>query len=426
MTRTNLPGPAHRSRPHRRRNLSLIRKCSQDHVGYSVVDLGGVSRILAAAVPRTGGGTTAEQADDALQTIAAVMHDEGTRGAIVEQAVFYRDPADHDLCRSVIRNFYGDEMPATTFINQPPLCNRKIAVEALGVGRAGEPVSIHRFGEKCVVTQHAGINWYHCGPITPQPSAVSIYDRSRTVFERLSAMLASKGARFENVIRTWLYLGDIVGEEDGKQRYKELNRARTDFFADKRFAKQWVSPHFTGTVYPAGTGIGANNGDLTASCIAIDGAPDAFTLTPLENPLQTSAFDYSEQYSPQSPKFARAMVLSTGPWATIFVSGTASITNAETVWPGDVVKQTEQTLDNIAALISEANLARHGLTAFAPTLEDLACVRVYIKHAADCAAVKKACAERLGEVPIIYAQADVCRDDLLVEIEGTAFVRRYE
>jgi len=412
----------------------MIRKKSHDGVGYSVVDLHGVSHILAAAVP-VSGHTTTEQTHDALGTIQDVIDNEGAAGRIVSQSVFYRDPADHDLIRGLIRDFYGEAMPATTFICQPPCCQNHVSIEALGVGRVGQPFEIHRYGEKCVVARHAGVTWYHCGPVTPRPSAASVYDRSYSTFERLGRMLRSKGARFENVIRTWLYQGNIVGMEEvigedeapcQRQRYQELNRARCDFYRGVTFTRQWTPPAYRGAIYPASTGIGSDNGDLVASCIAVDGTPGAFAITPLENPQQTSAFDYGECYGPKSPKFARAMAVAGAEAATIFISGTASITHSETQWPRDVARQTHQTLDNIAALISERNLARHSLPRMAATLEDLACVRVYIKRQEDYEAVRAVCEARLGELPAVYAKADVCRDDLLVEVEGMAFVRRHE
>ena len=131
-------------------------------------------------------------------------------------------------------------------------------------------------------------------------------------------------------------------------------------------------------------------------------------------------------YSPQSPKFSRAMVLSCGTYTTIFISGTASITHSQTRHPGDAVKQAEETLNNIAALIDEENLARHGLPGLGTSLASLGFARVYIKQPEDYAAVRAICEQRLGKLPTIYAIADVCRPELLVEIEGVAFSRLYE
>ncbi len=82
--------------------------------------------------------------------------------------------------------------------------------------------------------------------------------------------------------------------------------------------------------------------------------------------------------------------------------------------------QTHETLENIAELISERNLARHGLAGRGTTLQGLAVARVYIKHLTDYLAVRRVCEERLPGVPLTFVVADVCRTDLLVEIEGIA------
>jgi enamine deaminase RidA (YjgF/YER057c/UK114 family) len=118
------------------------------------------------------------------------------------------------------------------------------------------------------------------------------------------------------------------------------------------------------------------------------------------------------------------MAISCGDCATIFISGTASITNSETQHVGDVVAQTHETLDNIAALISEENLSRHGLPGLGASLDSLGMARVYIKRPADYAKARRACEKRLGQLPTIYAVANVCRPELLVEIEGIAFSRK--
>jgi hypothetical protein len=89
-----------------------------------------------------------------------------------------------------------------------------------------------------------------------------------------------------------------------------------------------------------------------------------------------------------------------------------------------VVGQAHETLENIAALVSEDNLGRHGLPGWGTTLEGLAVARVYVKRPQDYVRVREVCQQRLGEVPATYVVADVCRPDLLVEIEGVAFSRK--
>jgi enamine deaminase RidA (YjgF/YER057c/UK114 family) len=401
----------------------MIRKESSEGIGYSVVELNDVRHVFASAVPRSG-ATLQEQAEDALSTIREVNQEEGTRGSIVEQAVFMKDIGQMDACRRIMHDFYGDQMPATTYIPQPPCAGKLVSIEALGVGRVTEDVKIQRFCDRLVVVSHSGVSWVHCGQIVPETSATGVYERSLSGFRKMQEMLQSVGMRFEQVIRTWLYLGDIVGPEGETQRYKELNRARTDFFRDFCFSPVSTPKGFSPTLYPASTGIGADSRDVVMSCIALATDRDDIIGTPLENPLQTSAFDYSAKYGQKSPKFARAMALSCGPFATIFISGTASITQSETRHIGDVEAQTRQTLDNIEALISDDNLRQHGMAGLGTPLDGLALVRVYIKRQEDYAKTKAVCEARLGELPTVYAVADVCRPELLVEIEGIAFSRR--
>lgn len=399
----------------------MIRKESSHGIGYSVVELHNVRHIFAAAVPRTG-MTLREQTQDALGTIRRVIDEQqGARGSIVHQAVFIRDYSLKEECRRLIKDFYGSELPATTYIAQPPCQGKLISIEALGVGSRENEVEIERRSEDVVITRHSGVSWIHCAQVVPEMKGGGVYDRSVNAFVAMRRRLDSAGVPFDNVIRTWLYLGDIVGPEGETQRYKELNRARTDYYDDIPFCQGKLPGCIKGSVFPASTGIGTNNGDVVMSCIAISTDRKDLKLIPLENPFQTSACDYAAEYSPKSPKFARAMALSCGECATIFVSGTASITDSESRHLDDAAAQTHQTLDNIEALISARNFEGHGTPGLGATLDDLALVRVYIKRQEDYAQTRAACEARFGEVPTIYAIADVCRPELLVEIEAVAF-----
>ena len=401
----------------------MIRKESSQGIGYAVVDLGKARHVFASALPLQDGDLET-QARDALQTIEAVIREEGTQGSIVHQAVFLRDIRHRDACRQIMRDFYGNELPATTYIPQPPCEGKLLEIEALGVGRGGGEVAIHRYSEQMVVTSHDGIDWVHLANVLPGTTAAGVYDRSQDAFRQTCRELASHGYHYDQVLRTWLYLGDIVGPEGDTQRYLELNRARSDFYHGLCFGNGHLVAGVPRPAYPASTGIGCEGHDVIISSIALATQRNDVRLVPLENPCQTAAFDYAPRYSPQSPKFARAMAIATGDFVTILVSGTASILASETQHVGDIEGQTWQTLDNIAALISADNLSRHGLPGFAATLDDMALVRVYVKRQADYAEVRDVCRCRLGELPTIYAIADVCRPELLVEIEGIAIAAR--
>jgi enamine deaminase RidA (YjgF/YER057c/UK114 family) len=413
----------------------MIRKESQSGVGYSVVELGGVRHVFVAAVARQGTNIR-QQAEDALRTIERLIKEESAPGSIVMQSVFLRDLADEAACREVMCDFYGKAVPATTYIPQPPCEGKLLAIEALGVGGGRGEVEIIRKGEQTVITRHDGIAWVHVAHVHPKSAEGSVYDRTLSAFRWADELLAAAGFRFEEVVRTWLYLGDITGMEGQAQRYRELNRARADFYRDLKFAAgrpKGDSPIFVDTkigtvpdkpVFPASTGIGAGGKDVTISCIAMRADRPGVMLVPLENPRQTSAFDYAHQYGSESPKFCRAMAVAAGDYATTFVSGTASITASETRHLDDVRRQTQETLDNIEALIAADNFRGHGLAGFGATLGDLALARVYLKRHEDYAQARAICESRLGELPTIYAVGDICRSELLVEIEGIAFSRR--
>lgn len=398
-------------------------KASREGIGFSSVGRNDVRHLFAAAVPRRG-LTLRQQADEALGNIAAAMQQEGgARGAIVHQAVFVADVGRIDECRRIIRDFYGRDLPATSYLPQPPCGGAPLAIEAHGVGRGGGPVELERVSEQLVIARHEGLAWAYCTPAAPRTPAAGVYQGATDALRRIRSLLGGAGVRFDQVIRTWLQLGGIVDDEGPAQRYQELNRARDDFYRAIPFRAGRRPAGGGGPAYPASTGIGVEGRAILMSALALATDRDDVRAVPLENPRQTAAYDYAASYSPRSPKFSRAMALSCGGDATIYISGTASITGSETRHPGDVVAQTHETLDNIAALIAEANLRRHGLPGLGTTLDGLGLARVYIKRERDYAAVRAICARRLGELPTTYVRADVCRPELLVEIEGIAFPR---
>jgi enamine deaminase RidA (YjgF/YER057c/UK114 family) len=104
---------------------------------------------------------------------------------------------------------------------------------------------------------------------------------------------------------------------------------------------------------------------------------------------------------------------------TLFISGTASIVGHQTIHAGDTAAQTRETITNIEALLDEANRVT-GTEAF--TLDALAC-KVYVRHAVDLPLIQAEVRATLGTASrAVYLQAEICRRDLLVEIEATAMV----
>jgi enamine deaminase RidA (YjgF/YER057c/UK114 family) len=397
-------------------------KASHGAVDLATIELSGIRHLFATAVPQRG-RTFREQAEDALRSLESVLGREGARRSIIQQSVFLAKPGRLDECRQLIVDFFGADLPATSYIPQPPCAGELLSIEVHGVVSGEKQVRIERPDEQVVVLRHDGITWAYCTPAGLGASTLGVYEDTTRILRQISLLLDRIGLRFDQVIRTWLFLGGIVAEEVGVQRYQELNRARADFYQDIRFHAGRLRESRRGPAYPASTGIGTQGRRLTASALALATGRDDIIVTPLENPQQTAAYDYGRSYSPRSPKFSRAMALTIDSESTLFISGTASITHSESRHLGDVVGQTHEALDNIEALISEENLRRHDLPGLGTTLEGLGMARVYVKRKEDYPVVRAVCARRMGQSPTLYTTADVCRPELLVEVEAMAFSR---
>ncbi len=118
-----------------------------------------------------------------------------------------------------------------------------------------------------------------------------------------------------------------------------------------------------------------------------------------------------------TPKFERAKLVTIGSRNYIYVSGTASILGEKTVHEGDVEKQTLTTIENIKRLFSKENQDKLGLDFDVEKIQ-FSHLRVYVKYKKDIPAVQKVCDAELNCKSSLFLESDVCRENLLVEIEG--------
>ena len=395
-------------------HLSFIQSEDSEWVCSQVVHQGTVFYYTVVFPETTGDCRT--QVLSLIQRLDSFLKQRQLSCVILQQTVFLRNIGDKQLVRQLMLEYYGEHCPAITYVAQAP-CDPSacLTVELIAVKGS---VHIDHLNEKVVRFEWDEINFCLIGDETPEEHPTGAYRRSYSAFERMKRDLKNGHFDIGDIFRTWIYQGHIVLPEGDTQRYKELNRARTDFFEGVTFLPHTYPGPKNRAIYPASTGIGMNDTDVVIGCFALQTQrPDVYTI-PLENPQQTSAFNYEECYSPQSPKFARAMAVGCDQYCDIFVSGTASIVDSATVHPDDPEGQTNQTLDNIRALIAGGNLARHGIGGFDATLDNLVLARVYVKYPEHRDRILALCRTRLPHVPLVATYADVCRDDLLVEIEG--------
>ena len=140
-----------------------------------------------------------------------------------------------------MRSFYGADLPAITYILQPPCGGRLLAIEALGVGNGLGEVEIRRVSEELVVASHGGIDWVHSTNILPQDDDRPMYDAALGELQAMCRRLGGIGLHFGQVVRSWCFLGGICEPEGALTRYQEFNLRGATFFNTNTSAP--TAPH---------------------------------------------------------------------------------------------------------------------------------------------------------------------------------------
>ena len=208
--------------------------------------------------------------------------------------------------------------------------------------------------------------------------------------------------------RVWNYLPRINEPGLERERYQEFNIGR-----QRAFMAAGQSA-FVGA--PAACALGTAADGLTIFFLA-----GLEPTVAIENPRQIPAYRYPDRYGPSSPTFSRAALAELEPQQlTLFISGTASIVGHESLHTDDTEAQVAEIVRNLEALIGQANArssARFTLGACSPI--------VYVREPAEATRIERALSGLLGAgAPFleraIFLQADICRQELRVEIEAVA------
>lgn len=272
---------------------------------------------------------------------------------------------------------------------------------------------IWRLASPCVHGASEGITWRRAGDILfgvidlDEAQFAAMADRpplqavSEEAYHRIFRLLDTQ--KLPHLWRIWNYMSDINAETHGLERYRQFNIGRQNaFIAHHRSA--------TGNM-PAACALGLTSGPLSIAFLA-----GAIPAVPIENPRQVSACDYPTEYGPRAPIFSRAALVHPPGQEILFISGTASIVGYRTIHPDDVAGQCREALGNIAAVVAEANRAARSR----PFALDELVYRVYVRRAADFPVIRDTLASSVGGADVLYVQADICRADLLLEIEAMA------
>lgn len=375
--------------------------------------------------------TFEEQLDKCIQQINSLI--EFDKYTILKISFFIDASNPTDFCRlknlifSELGENYGVLFPPYSIIAQSPV-NSKIAAEVCYVDSSNikdltiEYKSFEQFTYSVVRTGDikevigAGITFYD--------NTLSMHDQIFKSFGIIEEMLQNEGMDLSHIVRQWNYIEEIVDEKvyNGKmlQHYQLLNDVREIFYRKYRFVNG----------YPSATGIGMKTGGAILEFIALSERNGVTSITNLE---QIDAHKYSpmvlvgevldELGDKATPKFERAKLVMTREAKEIYISGTAAIKGELTLGIGDVVRQTFIIIDNITKLLSVENLENQGICIEKSSME-YSSLRIYIKDKNSAELIEPIIKNNYLGVPTLIVIADICRSDLLIEIEGMCHLKQ--
>jgi hypothetical protein len=341
----------------------------------------------------------------------------------VLRLVFFGDAADNagyraqlETINAAVGERFGDRRPVVTCVAQRPL-EGDLVMEATVVERGGGVEIGYGEGNYLVMTDAAGRELIVGGVVGDDP-ADDFKTRSDRVFERIGRIMEREGFPVDSIVRQWNYIEGITRMERGRQHYQDFNDARSRFYSRAGWADG----------YPAATGIGSRTGGVTVELDALVAGADVVDM-PLDNSLQVAAHTYSQGVlvggvdcgaeQKTTPKFERARLIGRPGDAIVLISGTAAIRGEASSVTDDVTEQTRITMENVEFLSSPGNInSRGGIVTGETRRFDL--LRVYIKEPDHLGRVRDYMDSHYGDVPKFYLHADVCRPELLVEVEGVA------
>ena len=233
----------------------------------------------------------------------------------------------------------------------------------------------------------------HLDGLLPRDASRSRSEQAAEIFEQMDTVLLANGMDFNHVLRTWFYNDNIL------DWYNDFNKVRDSFFHKKQVYEGLI---------PASTGVGGRNPAGTAlvsGLLAVKAKSDGVMAAVVQSPLQFSAVRYGSSFS-------RVVKLSLPDHQRLYISGTASIEpDGTTVHIGDPKAQVALTMKVVHAILESRGMSWIDVTR----------ALAYFKHAEDTLTFDKYCTlNNVPPLPVVMVENDICRDELLFEIEMDA------
>jgi chorismate lyase/3-hydroxybenzoate synthase len=289
----------------------------------------------------------------------------------------------------------------------PPVLHVRVPLRTHGSGPAVELWAaggrVTRDRRQGVEVSHDGALLFASMELRGVAGSAGFEQRIESAYSALTQTCGALGYPYP--LRIWNFIPGIHEMHAGLDRYQAFCRARHEPLARHL--------RIQGGGFPAATVVGTRGSGGVLYLLAAR-EPGRH----LENPRQLPPPDYPERYGPRSPSFSRATLARAGAETALYISGTASIVGHETRHPYETVSQCDEVLRNLDELLKTAG--RAGEPVFRD-LRDLVLARVFLRDLGEVPAVSETLNTALsGRAVILYHEGDLCRRELMIEIEGIA------
>lgn len=376
----------------------LRKKLNSVDLEISVFSRNNVDEIHLVASPEAGEGIN-DSAHSLVKSISAHMDEEGLgKGSLVFIRYFVSDYANQaPVLNGLVEQTRNRLGPcAVSIVQQPPFQGKKIVAWAYlihdKVNR--NQLVLELSGHDTLLRRGTYEHLWSTRMVSMNGSAQSS-DQTRNVFNHYTETLEKCGLGLkDNCIRTWLFVKDI------DFNYEGVVVARRDHFKEQGMTRD--------THFIASTGIEGRHADPKTTMLM-----DAYAVGGLV-PGQIRHLQAPNHLNPTHEygvTFERGVSVDYGDRRHVFISGTASIDNkGRILHEGNVVRQLDRIMENIAALLNDAET----------TLDDVAQMIIYLRDLADARSVEGFLVEKYARIPKVLVLAPVCRPGWLIEIECIA------
>ncbi len=221
----------------------------------------------------------------------------------------------------------------------------------------------------------------------------NIEPSTETAYLELLEFLRSEG--YPAPFRFWNYIPNINKGNGDEEQYK--------LFCTGRLAA-FEHAGMSAGEYPSASALGHHTKGAVFYALAAKQPGIHY-----RNSLQINAFQYPREYGPSSPSFSRATELTINGQNLFLISGTASIIGHQTIAEGDLAGQINITIRNINHLLESKCQQNSNINVIS--------AKVYLRFAKDLQTTQTLLKKAFPETEMIFILADICRDNLLVEVE---------